>query len=104
MTGYCPDCRREWEALGEAHCALCCRHFTSDSAFDRHQVKGECVDPVTLTNRADEFVLQLTERASGPAWMLASDGDHHFARSRRAPEIPSATSREQNAALTRSEA
>jgi hypothetical protein len=32
----CPDCGRIWTALREAHCAACCRHFSSDSAFDAH--------------------------------------------------------------------
>lgn len=84
MSGYCPDCGREWDALGEAHCACCCKHFTSDSAFDVHRVKGECVDPATIKvvkgEREGEAVLELTTRASGLAWKRAGEPEHHFAK------------------------
>lgn len=92
MIGYCPDCKREWEALGEAHCANgCCRHFTSDSAFDRHLVKDECVDPAELRTKDGDPILELTERASGPAWKRAGEPD---------PRFVSALTGEQNPALT----
>jgi hypothetical protein len=79
VIGYCPTCKREWNTHGEAHCACCCSHFASDSAFDRHRAKGECVDPASLRTRKGEAVLELTTRASGPAWKRAGEPDHIFA-------------------------
>jgi hypothetical protein len=40
----CRDCGREWTEAGDAHCAACHRHFSSDSAFDMHQAidHGRC--------------------------------------------------------------
>ena len=78
-VGYCPTCEREWDALSEAHCACCCRQFTSDSAFDRHRVKSECVDPGSIRDKHGEAVLELTQRASGPTWKRAGEPDHIFA-------------------------
>jgi hypothetical protein len=59
-----------------------------DSAFDRHLAPPDadrnCFDPATLTKKNGQPAFVLTERASGSAWMLASEGEHHFAKARRA--------------------
>jgi hypothetical protein len=86
--GHCHDCDRTWSALGEAHCATCCAHFTSDSAFDLHLARADsdepCHDPATVTRRDGRPVVTFTERASGTAWMRYSEGGHHFSKAARA--------------------
>jgi hypothetical protein len=83
--GRCRTCERTWDTFGEAHCAACCSHFTSDSAFDRHLAPPtgaeNCFDPATLTKQNGEPMFAITERASGPMWILADERDHHFASS-----------------------
>jgi hypothetical protein len=87
VIGYCLDCGRKWSARGEAHCAMCCRHFSSDSAFDRHLAAPDadenCYDPATLTKKNGQPAFVLTERASGPMWMEWDEREHPFAKARR---------------------
>ena len=73
----CVDCGRRWTAKGEAHCAGCCRHFSSDSAFELHVKKPPeygprpfetCRDPATVRTRKGEPKLVLTESRWGPLW------------------------------------
>lgn len=79
QIGYC-DCGRTWNAHGEAHCAVCHRHFTSDSGFDTHRKDGVCRDPKTLRRgRSGKLVFASTGRKSGQAWKLASESPHPFA-------------------------
>lgn len=61
-----PACGQHWTGLGRAHCPVCCRTFSCDSAADRHR-KGpyggdrHCVDPSTVG-------LVAVEKAWGPMW------------------------------------
>lgn len=80
----CRECGREWTEAGDAHCAACHRHFSSDSAFDRHQsmdhrpCKGHpqsrcyarsiCHDPATLRKRDGSQPLVLIETDRGLSW------------------------------------
>ncbi len=73
--GRCPDCKLEWTVFGQAHCAECCEHFNSDSAFDRHRTKDfECIPvedfskPVGKTHKP---LLVQTMRSDGPVWVTA---------------------------------
>jgi hypothetical protein len=56
--GWCPDCHLAWSETKAAHCAGCCAHFSSDSAFDLHHTldpetrKTICHDPATLRTRS----------------------------------------------------
>ena len=71
--GRCPDCKREWNVVGQAHCAECCAHFNSDFAFDRHRTADfQCVpveefsEPWRKTGKP-RFVH--VERADGLVWV-----------------------------------
>ncbi len=83
--GRCPDCKLEWSALGEAHCASCCAHFGSDYAFDRHRTADfECIpveDFGKPWRKTEKPMLVQVKRASGPVWVSAV---------RDAPSLPEA--------------
>lgn len=45
------NCTAGWSATRKAHCAGCCRNFTTPNNFDKHLSKGEhlaCLDPTTV--------------------------------------------------------
>lgn len=44
----CGRCPSRWTGLRIAHCGSCHRTFSAVSTFDRHRVKGRCVDPVSI--------------------------------------------------------
>ncbi len=87
----CYDCGREWTELGDAHCAACHRHFSSDSAFDKHQAidhrpcskraenqgdnkhkvcyaQSVCRDPATLRKRDGTSPLRQVKIDYGMTW------------------------------------
>jgi hypothetical protein len=80
----CYDCGREWTEAGDAHCAACHRHFSSDSAFDKHQTidhrpcnghpnsrcvaRSVCRDPAALRKRDGSQPLRLVETDRGMTW------------------------------------
>ena len=72
----CPDCGRQWTALEEAHCAGCCRHFSSDSAFDKHLIAPPqgprpfktCRDPAALHKADGSPRLIQVETDHGSMW------------------------------------
>jgi hypothetical protein len=72
---HCRGCHRSWTSTAQAHCAVCCVHFTSDSAAERHWVKGRHADPATI----DGLYL-------GPdgAWSTSADRDPAALRERMA--------------------
>lgn len=80
----CTTCGRRWTALGEAHCTVCHRHFTSYAPFDLHLHTGsdgatiEHRDPTTLRTRAGQARLVLVERRSGPTWTTAGERPAHW--------------------------
>ena len=41
----CGGCAARWTALGIAHCGACHRTFGGLAGFDRHRLRGACVDP-----------------------------------------------------------
>lgn len=48
-----PPCGNWWTGLGRAHCAACCRTFSTDSAADKHRIgkhgaDRRCADPATV--------------------------------------------------------
>ncbi|MGW4075947.1 FDXHR family putative zinc-binding protein [Streptomyces asiaticus] len=48
-----PQCGQWWTGLGRAHCAVCHRTFSCDSAADKHRkgahgIDRHCVDPATV--------------------------------------------------------
>jgi hypothetical protein len=71
--GYCNDCKRTWRGESEAHCSICCAHFTSDDAFDAHLAPSrsdeDCYDPATLKTETGEPRFVQVQRAQGPVWM-----------------------------------
>jgi hypothetical protein len=87
----CHTCGREWTEPSEAHCAGCHRHFSSDSAFDKHQAidhrpcskrpenqgdnkhkvcaaQSVCRDPATLKKRDGSPPLRQIETDRGTTW------------------------------------
>lgn len=67
VTGWCPACHLAWTSTVHAHCAVCCRHFASEAAFDYHRRVNRagatvCRDPTRLRR----FV------ADGRAWALVA--------------------------------
>jgi hypothetical protein len=82
---HCTSCHRTWSAHAQAHCAACCRHFSSVSAFDAHQrqrnyrdsegrwlwrVDVICHDPETLTKKDGSARLVQVEDQYGAMWAL----------------------------------
>ena len=67
---HCRDCHRTWKGYSQAHCASCCTHFTSDSAFDKHlaspKAPEDCYDPATLTKADGSPLFKLVQHVSGP--------------------------------------
>jgi len=41
----CKGCQAHWTGLKIAHCASCHETFTTPANFDKHRVRGKCVDP-----------------------------------------------------------
>lgn len=75
------SCRGWWTGARTAHCGGCCRHFSSTTAFDRHQrsrVSGvECLDPAKVG-------LIPVRKPFGVLWSLPVNGSGNpFAASRR---------------------
>lgn len=54
---HCQQCHRTWAGASEAHCRMCCAHFSSNSAADRHWVRSKHVSPVQ--------VAELSQREDG---------------------------------------
>jgi len=89
-TNRCRECGRAWTASREAHCPGCHRQFSSDSAFESHQVldhgqcaqhpknqgrqhrvcdaRSVCRDPATLRRQNGSPRLVLSESRFGPVW------------------------------------
>jgi hypothetical protein len=56
VIGWCPACHLSWTSTTHAHCAACCRHFSSERAFDLHQRTAKdgrtvCRNPERLRGR-----------------------------------------------------
>jgi|GEM_PF-3433574 len=87
---HCQDCHRTWTAKAEAHCAGCCRHFTSDNAFDRHLASvtsdDTCHDPGTILRKDGGPVLEVFDRWHGPVLRVAGNKDGRFAPSHLSQE------------------
>lgn len=65
---HCRDCHRTWTGLREAHCTLCCAHFTTPANFDRHLTRAGCQPPAGVVDKAGAPRLVAIERASGLVW------------------------------------
>lgn len=73
MSGRCGGCKKQWGALGQAHCASCHEHFNSDAAFDRHRRDFECI-PAELFGAPQKNgrpLLVKAQRADGEVWVTA---------------------------------
>jgi len=97
----CYECGREWTEAGDAHCANCHRHFSSDSAFDLHQrldhrpCKGHpqsrcagvsvCQDPATLRKRDGSLRLVQLRTDAGLTWSEPEMSPEAIARLRGRP-------------------
>jgi hypothetical protein len=71
---HCSKCHRGWSSYREAHCTVCCEHFVSTKAANRHRKHGVCVDPSTLTRRDGQPLFVQRVRTAGVTWALAFYG------------------------------
>ena len=80
---HCRDCHRTWTRHSEAHCTICCNHFSSDRGFDLHlaPVRGDdtCFDPATIVRSDGTMMFEIIERNHGPVWRVADPREHPFA-------------------------
>lgn len=78
----CRECGRQWTALEEAHCVACHRHFSSDSAFDRHQRIDHRPCGKRPENRGDNKhkVCVAISVCRDPAALVTSDGTPRLER------------------------
>lgn len=72
LPHHCPRCPVRWSGANTGHCGACHRTFTGVIAFDKHRVRGKCVNPETILNQKGERVLALTSRAY-LCWGAAGD-------------------------------
>lgn len=72
---HCRRCHRTWTAPREAHCTLCCRHFSTGENADAHVGSSGCVDPATLCDKRHRPRFKLADRPSGPTWRGAGAYD-----------------------------
>lgn len=78
---HCRRCHAGWRGTRAAHCPMCHRTFTSDTAAQRHKRTDgghlSCSDPATLTVKAEDGtespVFALTDGFGGSQWCLARD-------------------------------
>lgn len=77
----CRDCGRQWTGGAECHCAGCCEHFGSVTAFDRHQADGRCRDPRDVKGRDGSPRLFVVERRHGPTWVTKLRGPERLPHS-----------------------
>lgn len=72
---HCRDCHRSWTGLKEAHCTVCCAHFSTDNHAESHRgVRGACIPPGDVlrnTPQGEAPRLRLVDRGSGPVWVGA---------------------------------
>jgi hypothetical protein len=73
-TAHCRKCHKEWTGVRAAHCPMCCRTFTSDSAAQLHK-RSEgprlvCVPPETVLDEWDRPLFRPSDTA-GAEWALA---------------------------------
>lgn len=82
---HCRDCHRTWTRHREAHCATCCAHFSSDSAFDAHLAPARsvdsCYDPASFVKKDGTDLFEIIERSHGPVWRVVELREHPFATS-----------------------
>jgi len=45
---HCRICHRSWSSTSQAHCTVCCAHFTADSAAELHWLRGRHADPADV--------------------------------------------------------
>jgi hypothetical protein len=72
--GICVKCKREWSGSSACHCASCCQHFASLSAFDRHRVAFECLPVEEFSTPHGKHGLPRlvrAQRATGEVWVTS---------------------------------
>ena len=48
---HCHQCHRTWGGFRQAHCVLCCRHFSTDGAAEQHRKNDRCMSDRSLERR-----------------------------------------------------
>lgn len=75
---HCHTCGRRWTGKRECHCTRCHNHFGSESAFDRHQLAGRCLDASEMVDPIREGGpprLVPTSRQTGVVWVTGKRKD-----------------------------
>lgn len=88
---HCRKCHAGWRGTRAAHCPMCHRTFTSDTAAQRHKRTDggriTCSDPATVMTEAEDGTgdpaFALSNQFGGPQWCLARD-DAEMAETRTA--------------------
>lgn len=76
---HCHDCHRSWTGLREAHCTVCCAHFSTDAHAESHRgPRGTCIPPASVLRKDGQARMRLTDRGSGPVWVGADKFPHQF--------------------------
>lgn len=81
MKHTCGKCPKTWTGTAQAHCSTCCTEtFSGVTAFDRHRVRGKCLDPskmVTVNEETGEKspVFELRTTGAQPIWAFPGEVD-----------------------------
>src|SRR5262245_61819697 len=72
---HCIRCHRSWMSLTEAHCTLCCEHFSTHRTADRHRVgRGDrCGNPATMCRPDGQPLFRKREAPLGVTWLLVAE-------------------------------
>lgn len=76
---HCKKCHRTWSSIKEAHCPMCCRHFSSDTAAQAHKRgvdRVSCVDPSKVGPTEENPTrkrLEAFEGPSGTTWRFETE-------------------------------
>lgn len=72
---HCRRCHRTWAGKTEAHCTVCCQHFTSNRVADKHDPyctpdRTVCSERLRVATQKDGSpVFGVRERISGKVWI-----------------------------------
>lgn len=80
MIGACPHCESSWhQSEGKAHCATCCRTFSTERNFRAHRTgapEWSCVDPATLLDKQGRPRFKTRAEATGCVVWVGVAGDY----------------------------
>lgn len=74
ILSHCQDCHRSWNGFREAHCPVCCAHFSADSVAEKHRVKDRCMTREEMLKHVTEAgkpVFRCVVADNGETWRNA---------------------------------